>query len=152
MQNIEEARIGAELMAGSEPWLTLRRDFKHAYNLLTDPSMEVYIGRVGGDVVGFVMVNMQGAFAGYIRALAVMPEWRSQGVGRQLLQYAEKRIFRESPNVFLCVSSFNPRAQAFYHRLDYECIGELKNYVIMGASEMLMRKTIGPKEAFLPVS
>jgi [ribosomal protein S18]-alanine N-acetyltransferase len=150
MQNAEEARTGAELMATSEPWLTLRRDFNHAYKLLTNPSVEPYIGHVGEVFVGLIVVNMQGSFAGYIQAIAVMPQWRSQGVGRKLLQYAEKRIFRESANVFLCVSSFNPRAQAFYAKQGYERIGELKNYVITGASEFLMRKSIGPKDEFVP--
>jgi len=42
------------------------------------------------------------------------------------------------------VSSFNPRARALYERLGYEMIGELKDYLIEGASELLMRKTIGP--------
>jgi [ribosomal protein S18]-alanine N-acetyltransferase len=152
MQSVEEARIGAELMAGSEPWLTLRRDFNHSYKLLTNPAIEVYIGLVGETFVGLMVINMHGPFAGYIQAIAVMPRWRSQEVGRKLLQYAEKRIFRESPNVFLCVSSFNPRAQAFYGELGYERIGELKNYVISGASEFLMRKTIGPKDEFVPAT
>jgi len=152
MQNVEEARMGAELMSASEPWLTLRRDFNHAYKLLTNPSVEVYIGRIGDTFVGLVVINMQGSFAGYIQAIAVMPQWRSKHLGHQLLKYAEKRIFRESPNVFLCVSSFNPRAQAFYAALGYEWIGELRNFVISGASEFLMRKTVGPKDEFVPRS
>ena len=69
---------------------------------------------------------------------------RGQGLGTRLVEFAEKRIFRDTPNVFLCVSSFNPRARALYERLGYERIGELKNYLIDGASELLMRKTIGP--------
>lgn len=43
---------------------------------------------------------------------------------------------------FLCVSSFNPRARALYERLGYELIGELKDFVIDGASELLMRKRL----------
>jgi ribosomal protein S18 acetylase RimI-like enzyme len=42
------------------------------------------------------------------------------------------------------VSSFNPRARELYERLGYEFIGELKDYLVRGHSELLMRKTIGP--------
>ena len=52
--------------------------------------------------------------------------------------------FRESPNVFLCVSSFNKEAQRLYKRLGYRKVGELKDYVVKGHSEFLMRKSIGP--------
>lgn len=150
LRDSEEARACAELMSQSEPWITLRRDFEHALNLLSDRAKEVYIAHVGESIAGHVTVNMQGALTGYIQVLVVAPAWRSRGIGAQLMSFAEERIFRESPNVFLCVSGFNPRAQQFYHRLGYEHIGELKDYVIAGESEFLMRKTIGPRTGFRP--
>ena len=70
--------------------------------------------------------------------------------GTQLVEFAEQQIFRESPNVFLCVSAFNARARQFYARLGYESIGELKDYVVAGQSEILMRKTIGPRNGYQP--
>ncbi len=137
-------------MAQSEPWISLQRDFEHALNLLSDRAKEVYVAHVGDALAGHVTVNMQGALTGYIQVLVVAPAWRSRGVGAQLMRFAEERIFRESPNVFLCVSGFNPRAQKFYQRLGYERIGELKDYVIAGGVEILMRKTIGPRAGFRP--
>jgi ribosomal protein S18 acetylase RimI-like enzyme len=50
--------------------------------------------------------------------------------------------------MFICVSSFNPRAQRFYRRLGYEVIGELKDYIVDGHSEILLRKSIGSLTAF----
>jgi len=64
------------------------------------------------------------------------------------MRFAEERIFRESPNVFLCVSSFNPRAKALYERLGYEAVGELNDYIVRGHSEHIFRKTIGPIREF----
>jgi ribosomal protein S18 acetylase RimI-like enzyme len=145
-----EARLCAALMARSEPWLTLKRDFDHALALLLDKTKEVYVARAGKALVGHIVVNMQGAFVGYIQVVAVAEDWRGRGIGERLVRFAEERIFRDSPNVFLCVSSFNPRAQNFYTRLGYERVGELKDYVIAGASEFLMRKTIGPRNGFKP--
>jgi ribosomal protein S18 acetylase RimI-like enzyme len=67
-----------------------------------------------------------------------------------MMRFAEERIFRQSPNVFLCVSSFNRRAQKFYERLGYACVGELTDFLVPGHSEILLRKTRGPLLAFTP--
>ena len=64
------------------------------------------------------------------------------------MRFAEERIFTESPNVFLCVSSFNAEGERLYEREGYEMIGELKDYIVGGHSEILMRKTLGPMEGF----
>ena len=140
----------ARVMSESEPWITLRRGFEHALAGLTNPNLEIYVACVGDALPGHIVVNMHGSFVGYIQVLAVAAEWRSQGIGEQLVAFAEQRIFRESPNVFLCVSAFNARARQFYARLGYEHIGELKDYVVAGQSEILMRKTIGPRNGYQP--
>ncbi len=139
-----EAEACARMMAASEPWVTLGRDFNQSFRVLTDPSREVYVVAMEGQVVGFAILNMQGAFVGYIQTVCVKPEWRNKGLGSRLVAFAEERIFREWPNVFLCVSSFNPGARKLYERLGYKTVGELEDYLVSGHSEILMRKTLGP--------
>lgn len=85
---------------------------------------------------------------GYIQAVCIHPDHRGQGLGTRLVGFAEARILRESPNVFLCVSSFNRDAQRLYQRLDYKVIGELTRYIVPGHSEILLRKTTGPLTTF----
>lgn len=131
-------------MSSSEPWLTLGRGYESSYGVLGDPTREVYVARVGDDLAGFLILMMQGAFVGYIQTICIAPEHRNRGLGRRLVAFAEERIFRESPNVFLCVSSFNTEAHRLYERLGYELVGELKDYIVRGYSELLMRKTRGP--------
>lgn len=138
----------AEMMADSEPWLTLGRDYDASVATLSVPSKEVYLALVDEEVAAFVLLNMQGAFVGYIQTVCVAPEWRGKGIGSQLMNFVEKRIFSETPNVFICVSSFNPDAQRLYQRLGYEVIGELRDYIIAGHSEILLRKTIAPFNEF----
>lgn len=150
LEHKHEARVCAELMANSEPWITLGRTYEKSLRLLQDPSREAYVAYHGETIVGFVLLVMNIAFRGYIQSLAVMPDWRNQKIGSQLLEFAEKRIFQETPNVFLCVSSFNPDAERLYTRLGYETIGELKDYIVAGHSEFLLRKTIGPLAEFTP--
>ena len=148
LEHADEARQCAKLMASSEPWITLRRDCDNSMRMLTDPSREVYVARVEDEVVGFIVLIMRGALVGYIQTVGVMPEWRNKGIGSELLKFAEDLIFSKAPNVFLCVSSFNKKAQELYRRLGYETIGELKNYIVPGHSEILLRKSIAPITEF----
>jgi ribosomal-protein-alanine N-acetyltransferase len=140
----DEARRCATMMCSTEPWITMGRTFEESLAIVQNRELEVYVAADGGPILGFIIINMRGAFIGYIQILCVDASARSRGLGTRLVEFAERRIFRVSPNVFLCVSSFNPRARALYERLGYEFVGELKNYLIDGASEHLMRKTIGP--------
>jgi ribosomal-protein-alanine N-acetyltransferase len=144
----DEARECAHLMASTDPWITLRRSFEESLKTMTDPAKELYGAFTRGDLVGFIVLDMQGSFVGYVKSLAVRPEWRNQGVGTQLMKFAEDRIFAETPNVFICVSSFNADARRLYEGLGYEVIGDLKEWVIRGHDEILLRKTLGPMSEF----
>jgi ribosomal protein S18 acetylase RimI-like enzyme len=147
-----DARRCAEMMCSTEPWITIGRNFDESLKIVRDPTREVYVADNDGRVEGFIILNMRGAFVGYIQTVCVDAATRGSGLGTQLVEFAEKRIFAEVPNVFLCVSSFNPRARKLYERLGYELVGELKDYLVRGHSELLMRKTIAPLREFRPPS
>jgi [ribosomal protein S18]-alanine N-acetyltransferase len=131
-------------MCSSEPWLTLGRGYEASLELMRDETKERYVARAGESLAGFLVLNMRGAFRGYIQIVCVAPESRGSGLGTRLVRFAEERIFRETPNVFLCVSAFNSGARRLYERLGYRLVGELPDYLVRGHSELLMRKTIGP--------
>jgi ribosomal-protein-alanine N-acetyltransferase len=145
MRGKKEAEVCAGLLAISEPWVTLRRgQKKNALKALTDATREVYVAVNEKAVVGFVLLDVRGPFRGYIHLLGVMPEWRNRGIGAKLIRHVEERVFREQPNVFLCVSSFNRAAQRFYKRMGFKRVGTIPDYIVKGHSEYLMRKTRGP--------
>ena len=148
LQNDDDARACAAMMASSDPWHVLGRAYDDCLRAVTDPTCETYVAREKDAVRGFIIINMRGAFTGYIRSVCVAADARGGGLGSRLIAFAEERIFRDTPNVFLCVASFNTRARALYERLGYETVGELKDYIVRGHSEILMRKTIGPLKAF----
>jgi len=145
-----EAEACARIMSGSEPWITLGRGYDASLALLESPDRECYVALADGAVVGFLILNMQGAFVGYLQTVCVAAEARGRGIGTELVRFAEERIFRESPNVFLCVSSFNPDARRLYERLGYVLVGELTDYLVRTHAELLYRKTIGPIGGFHP--
>lgn len=148
VQGLKEAELCAHMMANSEPWITLRRTKADSLSILNDPTREVYVAVEQNQIVGFIILVMQGAFVGYIQSICVAPARRGQQIGHQLMAFAEERILKETPNIFICVSSFNPRVQALYKRLGYEIIGELKEFIVSGHSEILMRKTVTPLSEF----
>ena len=144
----DESRRCARMMAASEPWITLKRGYVESLAIVEGRDREVHVALEDGELRGFLILNMAGAFAGYIQTVCVAPEARSRGIGTRLVRFAEARVFRESPNVFLCVSSFNPRARALYRRLGYARVGELPDFLIPGHSEVIFRKTIGSFDEF----
>ena len=148
LQDATEARECAELMASMEPWRTLGRTVEAGFRELTDPSREVYVVRDAAQPVAFIVLDMRGLLRGYIQTVCVEPSRQGQGLGAFLVGWAERRIGRDSPNVFLCVSSFNPGARRLYERLGYEVVGTLSNYIVAGHDEILLRKTLGPWVGF----
>ena len=134
----------AALMVASDPWLTLGYSFEDLLCTVRLPGRERYVAHVDGQFVGFLLLNLHGTFAGYIQTIGVAPQFRGSGRGAELVAFAEQRIFRDHPNVFLCVSSFNHAAHRFYSRLGYQQVGELADFLVAGHSELLFRKTIGP--------
>ena len=136
------------MMAASEPWITLRYDYAASLRALASPGKEIHLAVGGGEVVGFVLLNLKGAFVGTLQSICVAPGRRGRGIGRRLVAFAEERVFAQHPNLFVCVSSFNPGAQRFYRALGYEVVGELKNFLVDGHSEILLRKTTGSLTEF----
>ena len=139
-----EAEACAGFMAASDPWVTLGRGPEALLPMLRDPARECYGALVDERLAGCLVLNLHGPFAGYLQAICVAPGFRGQGLGAELVAFAEARIFREHPNVFLCVSSFNSGARRLYQRLGYAPVGELTDYLVAGHSEWLLRKTRGP--------
>ena len=140
-----DAEACARLMASSEPWLTLGRTYEASLAIIRDSTREVFVLRDGtGNLLGFLILCLTGAFVGYIQTICIDPNCRGQGLGTRLLAFAEERILSQFPNVFMCVSSFNHDARRLYERLGYRVVGELSDYIVAGHSEILLRKTLGP--------
>ncbi len=134
----------ADVMAASEPWLTLGRGRADALKLLRNRRKQCFVVRSGGERAGFLVLDLNGPLGGYVQTIGVAPEMRGRGIGRAALAWAEALIFKAHRNVLLCVSSFNRDAQRLYRRAGYEVVGRLRDYVVAGHDEILMRKTLGP--------
>ncbi len=144
-----EAEVCAHMMAQSEPWLTLGRAYQACLETILHTDKDVFIAISEDKVIGSIILNMHGALVGYIQSICVAKDYRGNGVGSSLLDYAETRIFASSANAFLMVSSFNSDAKRLYEKRGYGAVGELKDFIVVGHSEILMkkkRKSAGDRE------
>lgn len=99
-------------------------------------------------VIGFTL-SAPGVLLGeYLKILVVNRTFQSQGVGRRLMEELERRAFQRWPNVYLCVSDFNTGARQFYRRLGYEEVGLLRDLLLPGKGEVLMRKSVAAWRRF----
>ena len=144
LRDEDEARACTARLVEFGPWQVIGIPGEKLFRDLTNPQREVFVAALGLKPVGALILHLGGSFDGYIQLIAVFPEFQGRGLGEKIMRFAEEKIFQRSKNVFLCVSSFNPRAQKFYERLGYRKTGELEDFLVAGSNEILMRKTRGP--------
>jgi len=146
IQTVDSIKMNscASLMAVSDPWVTLGLDIDHCRRSFEGEGKEIYVLEYKGEVAGFVIIQVLGSFKGYIQTLCISEKYRGRGWGHGLLQFCQERIRKISPNIFICVSSFNTKAIRLYLEFGFEQVGELRDFVRSGFTELLLRKTFGP--------
>ena len=133
----------AQVMASTDPWITLGRNLEQCRAFCANREYLLYVAHRRDEPCGFMLMHRRGlASSPYITVLAVAEGFRSQGVGGQMLAFAEEFFRRDAHHLFLCLSSFNTRAQAFYARHGFAAVGELKDYIKPGASEIILHKRL----------
>ncbi|MGD8858308.1 MAG: GNAT family N-acetyltransferase [Chloroflexota bacterium] len=108
----------------------MRRQWIH--DVLAAPEKILLLALVDGAVVGLVLlidsVSLDDVIyrpRRYLEVdeLAILPEYRSRGIGRRLMEEAERfAAARGIPTVELHVWEVNEQARAFYDRLGYRTI------------------------------
>lgn len=100
----------------TRPWNDPRKDIRR--KVAAQPDL-FFVGLVEEKIVGTVMVGYEG-HRGWINYLAVSPELRNSGLGRFLMQHAERTLMGLGcPKINVQIRSDNASATAFYRRLGY---------------------------------
>ena len=136
--------VCAQMMSETDPWITLGMDYDYCLKAFEGAFKEIFVLKKATEITGFVIMQTQGTFKGYIQTICISRGHRGAGYGTKILRFCEDRILRYSPNIFICVSSFNQKALQLYLKFGFELIGELKDFVKPGFTELLLRKTAGP--------
>jgi [ribosomal protein S18]-alanine N-acetyltransferase len=140
--------VCALMMSATDPWITLGMDYDQCLKAFEGECKEIYTIKDENEIAGFVILQVCGTFSGYIQTLCISENYRNKGLGTKLLEFCEKRILTFSPNIFICVSSFNKGALKLYYEFGFKLVGELENFVKEGFSELLLRKTVGPRVGY----
>lgn len=134
----------AQMMSKSDPWITLGIEYPQCLEAFNGPCKEIYVVEVENEIAGFSILQICGTFKGYIQTICIGDVHRRKGLGKELLLFCEERIFKISPNIFICVSAFNESAIRLYYSFGFKLVGPLENFVKVGFTELLLRKSIGP--------
>ena len=97
------------------------------------------------ECLGFIYYMPKGVFGSYpyLHVIAVKEEYRSLGIGKQLMNYFEENCSDyATTKCFLTVDDFNSRAKSLYERIGYQCVGELPDFYKKGIHCYLMMKVI----------
>lgn len=131
----------AEIMASQDPWKALGITADRCLSAIAGDHL-VKWGLASEDgVLGLAVLHPTGfASSPYLAVLAVDPAHTGRGLGSRLLAHVEEEAFRDRRNLFLCVTSFNTRAQKFYRDRGYERIGVIPDYFQNGVDEWIFRK------------
>jgi len=148
----EDFEVCALMMASTDPWITLGMNYEQCLKAFEGTCKEIYTIRIENEIAGFVIIQTGGSFAGYIQTICIDEKWRGHGFGRKLLRFCEERILMFSPNIFICVSSFNEGAKKLYLDYGFKLVGVLENFVKQGFDELLLRKTVGPRVGYIEKS
>ena len=98
------------------PWNDPRKDISRKLTIQRDLFL---VGTLGSRLVATVIAGYEG-HRGWINYLAVDPEVRGRGYGRDLMSHAETRLKTLGcPKINLQVRSSNLGAIAFYERIGY---------------------------------
>jgi GNAT superfamily N-acetyltransferase len=105
------------LVGLTRPWNDPGADFDRA---VSGPASAVLGLRTGGDLVASAMVGHDG-HRGWVYYVAVRPERRGEGLGRQIMAEAERWLRdRGAVKVHVMVRDSNHEVSAFYAGLGYE--------------------------------
>ena len=144
----QKIAVCALMMSNTDPWITLGMNYDQCLKAFDGSCKEIYVFEIENEIAGFVIIQICGSFSGYIQTICISEAYRGRGLGTKLLQFCEERILKLSPNVFICVSSFNKGAIKLYNNFGFRVVGELENFVKEGFTELLLRKTVGPRVGY----
>lgn len=96
--------------------------------LIRDRDTEVVVARSAAGIGGFAAMHLRGEL-GHLLLLAVRPELRRLGVGRQLMEYL-LAIAREAmlEELRLEVRAVNESAREFYRTLGFKEVARVRGY------------------------
>jgi ribosomal-protein-alanine N-acetyltransferase len=119
------ARMSRDLIEDGLPWSWTPQRVAAS---IRNPRANVVVARLDGRIAGFGIMRY-GDDDAHLDLLAVAPDYRGAGLGRQLVQWLEKpALLGGIGAVFLEVRECRGGAQLFYDRIGYRKIKRISGY------------------------
>ncbi len=129
----------------------LRFDRDYLQRLINRSSSATWVAEEIGRMAGFAIVEWAGkpnAVAAYIATIEVLPEYRIQGAGSELLRLTEKSArSAHAHTIWLHVDTRNAGAIRLYEAHGYRCEGREENLYPPGDAALVYRKLLKPDAA-----
>lgn len=144
----DDEENSARLFTKLEPWVSYGRDYTYSLKKVRNPSKELYVAKLDGQFCGAVLLVTEGVLVAYLQCIAVEPAFQGKGLAKEIMKRTEERVFKDFPNLFLTVADFRLEAYNLYKRMGFEEVGIIKEYILPGVDEIMMRKTVEPANIF----
>jgi GNAT superfamily N-acetyltransferase len=135
----------AQAIARIPPWSTVGYEASSLLGYLTadDPASHRYQIMLNGELAGIAGIRSPWLRGPYLQLLALLPPAQGCGVGTNILEWLEVQANIEaSRQIWVCVSTFNRRAENFYRRFGFEPVAVLDALISEKSDELLMRKKL----------
>ena len=76
--NPEDFKVCARMMSVTDPWITLGLGYDDCLKAFDGSFKEVFLLKKGKDIIGFVIMQTQGTFKGYIQTICIDAACRSE--------------------------------------------------------------------------
>jgi ribosomal-protein-alanine N-acetyltransferase len=118
------AVIDLDQRSFSLPWP--ERSFR--FEVTENPASRCWVAELDGKIVGMIVVWLIVEEA-HVATLATHPDFRRQGIGKQLLAHALRQLLAEgAQSSFLEVRESNVAAQEMYRKFGYVVSGRRRRY------------------------
>ncbi len=141
---VNARKLGAALSA-IPPWSVIGYPEERLTGSLQreTPSVKRFEVLADGALAGLIVIQDPFLHGPYLQQLAVLPGFQGRGAGSRLLQWMEAEARRaKSRQLWLCVSTFNAPARAFYDRFGFEAVAVLDKLATDASDEVFMRKRL----------
>ncbi|HXP97076.1 MAG TPA: GNAT family N-acetyltransferase [Telmatospirillum sp.] len=139
----EATRLGA-LCAGIDPYRRLGQSAEALGGYLgrQDTTLFRFAIETSSGLAGVVAVRSPWLRGPFLEMLALLPEARSRGLGRQTVDWVAAQSGLISANLWTTVSDFNDTARGFYAHLGFAEVSELPGLIAEGTTEILLRRRL----------
>jgi ribosomal protein S18 acetylase RimI-like enzyme len=134
----------ASTLASMDPWRKANYSTEGLAKFLLqdDPSLHRYKVMRKGKIVGVICVQYPWLRGCYIALIAVFKEYAGKGIGRDLIRWLGTQMRGRFKNIWALVSDFNADAREFYKKQGFSELAQLKDLVVPGFDEILIRKIL----------